>query len=225
MNELGVMGTQAQTNVEGFAPAPARGLPLTAQLLISDRCNHACEHCYQVHGEKGEMTLPEIEAILDALARAGILFLHLSGGEATLRPDLPEILRAARARSFAITLLTNGYALSEQVLDAIAATGVWEVRLSVYSDIAAEHDAVTRVAGSFERTCGSIKALRARGVQVTAVVPLTSRCSADVHRLIALGDALGCPVEIASLITAKEDGTTRSQNVSPTRSQLDAYFL
>lgn len=210
--------------VDPLSPTAPRALPFTAQLLIADRCNHACEHCYQVHGDKGEMSLPEIEAILGALARAGVLFLHLSGGEATLRSDLPEILRAARARRFAITLLTNGYALSEQVLEAIVATGVWEVRLSVYSDVAAEHDAVTRVPGSFERTIGSIRALRARGVQVTAVVPLTSHCSADARRLLALGDELDCPVEIASLITAKEDGTTSSQRVSPTRAQLDAYF-
>ena len=31
-------------------------------ILISDRCNHACEHCYQVHGEKGEITFDQLLA-------------------------------------------------------------------------------------------------------------------------------------------------------------------
>ncbi len=84
--------------------ASGGSFPAGAQMLVSDRCNHACAHCcYQVHGRKGEMTLAEIEGVFDDLARQGVLFLSLSGGEASLRPDLPAILAAARRHHFAIT--------------------------------------------------------------------------------------------------------------------------
>ena len=202
----------------------AGGLPLVAQILVSDVCNHACEHCYQVHGQKGEMTFAEIEAVLDELARLGVLIVSFSGGEATLRPDLAEILRAARARGFAIILQTNGYAVADELVEVAAEVGVWRVRISIYSDIADEHDAITRVAGSFARTTDTIRRLRCRGIAVTAVVPLTSRCSAPADRLEALAASLGCDLEISSSLTAKEDGSAASLAVEPTREQLSAYY-
>jgi radical SAM protein with 4Fe4S-binding SPASM domain len=192
--------------------------------LVSDHCNHACAHCYQVHGQKGELDLPAIDRLFDELARVGVLFLTLSGGEATLRPDLPEILRAARAHGFAITLMTNGYALSDAVHAAIVATGVWRVRISIYSDLAAEHDTVTRVPGSFDRTCANIQRLRSAKVQVDLATPMTSLSTATVPRLRALGAKLGCPIRISSGMTAKEDGSLTSLAVAPTPAQLGVFF-
>ena len=200
------------------------GLPLMAQILVADTCNHACQHCYQVHGQKGEMSLADIEAILDELARIGVLIVSFSGGEATLRPDLPDILRAARRRAFAIVLQTNGYAVTDDLVEVLAEIGVWRVRISVYSDIAAEHDAVTRVPGSFARTTDTIRRLRARGVAVIVVVPLTRLCSAPAERLEALAASLGCELEVESGITAKEDGSLASLAVEPTLPQLGAYY-
>ncbi|AKT43455.1 radical SAM/SPASM domain-containing protein [Chondromyces crocatus] len=213
------MGTGFELNQKA-----AGGLPLMAQVLVSDVCNHACQHCYQVHGQKGEMSLGEIEGVLDELKRLGVLIVSFSGGEASLRKDLPEILRAARQRAFAIILQSNGYALSDALLEVVAEVGVWRVRISVYSDVAAEHDAVTRVPGSFESTTGAIARLVARGVGVVMVVPLTRLCSASVSRLEVLAGSLGCELEVESGITAKEDGSLTSLQVEPTREQLEAYL-
>ncbi|EYF04407.1 radical SAM protein [Chondromyces apiculatus] len=200
------------------------GLPLTAQILVSDVCNHACQHCYQVHGQKGEMSLGEIEGVLEELQHLGVLIVSFSGGEATLRHDLPEILRAARRRGFAIILQSNGYALGDALVEVMAEVGVWRARISVYSDVAAEHDAVTRVPGSFARTTGAIHRLVGRGIGVVMVVPLTRLCSAPASRLEALAASLGCALEVESGITAKEDGSLASLAVEPTREQLEGYL-
>lgn len=196
----------------------------SAQILISDRCNHVCVHCYQVHGTKGELAFEGLVALMDELAQAGALFLVFSGGEATLRPDLPDLLRAARARHFAITLMTNGYAISDAVHDAIVETGVWKVRISLYSDIAAEHDAVTRVPGSFDRLITNVRRLRQNGVQVELAVPLLSLSTATVPRIRAIASGLGCTVSMSVGTTAREDGTDAPLHVAPTTEQL-APFL
>lgn len=200
------------------------GRPRLAHLLVSDHCNHSCGHCYQVHGQKGELSLAELEGVLDELARAGVLFVSFSGGEATLRPDLPELLRAARARGFAIILQTNGYELSEELLDEIARVGVWRVRISVYSDVAAEHDRVTRVPGSFESTTATMKKLRERGVIITMVTPLTSACTASAERLEALARSLDCTLETSSALTAREDGSDAPFELRPDAAQMEEYF-
>jgi len=60
-----------------------RDTPLSAMIEIADRCNEACVHCYQVQGQKGELSTDEWRSILDELAEMGVLFLTISGGEAT----------------------------------------------------------------------------------------------------------------------------------------------
>ena len=80
--------------------------PLSAMIEIADRCNEKCVHCYQVQGQKGEMTTEEIFGVLDELAEMGVLFLTISGGEATLRKDFLDIVAYARKKKFAVKLFT-----------------------------------------------------------------------------------------------------------------------
>jgi radical SAM protein with 4Fe4S-binding SPASM domain len=198
--------------------------PVVASILLSDHCNHACTHCYQVHGKKGELTLGELEHTLDQLRELGVLVLSLSGGESTLRKDLPEILAAARARGFAIVLMTNAYEISDTLFAAIIATGVWEVRVSVYSDVAAEHDAVTRVPGSFDATVGNIRRLVAAGIRATMVCTLTSSSTTTTARMEVLAATIPCGVEVSTGITAKEDASLTSLLVEPSSAQVQALY-
>ena len=80
------------------------GMPHAAFIQLSDRCNHACEHCYQVHGKRGELETAEVKALLDDLAASGVLFVTFSGGEVTLRPDLLQLIEYARSLRFAVRL-------------------------------------------------------------------------------------------------------------------------
>ena len=59
--------------------AEARGMPLSAGIEISDRCNEVCVHCYQEQGRKGEMSTAELLEVIDQLADMGVLMLTLSG--------------------------------------------------------------------------------------------------------------------------------------------------
>ena len=64
---------------------------------IADRCNHTCVHCYQIQGQKGELTTEQVKAALDRMAASGAFFVTFSGGEATLRADLFELIAHARS--------------------------------------------------------------------------------------------------------------------------------
>jgi hypothetical protein len=92
-------------------------------------------------------------------------------GHAAARPL--DILRYARRRGFALRLYTNGFLIDDAYADAARGVGLLEVHVSLYSGVAAEHDAVTRVPGSFERTCGASGAAR-HGVRVVLKTPATS---------------------------------------------------
>ena len=55
------------------------GIPLSAHMDITWRCNERCEHCYLDHDEPGEMTTDEIKDTIRQLAESGTFFLSISG--------------------------------------------------------------------------------------------------------------------------------------------------
>lgn len=86
-------------------------------LELTKRCNLRCPVCFASAGEgSGEPALSEISALYDMLMeRGGPFNIQLSGGEPTLRDDLPEIVRLGRSKGFSFFQLnTNGLRLADE---------------------------------------------------------------------------------------------------------------
>ena len=91
-------------------------LPCSVLIEVTDRCNLHCAVCFADSG-RGESADPSLENIVWLLERAraaaGPCNLQLSGGEPTLRDDLPEIVEAARRIGYPfIQVNTNGLRLA-----------------------------------------------------------------------------------------------------------------
>ena len=54
--------------------ATALGVPLSAQLDITWRCNERCVHCYLDHDGDGEMNTAEMKDVIRQLADCGTFF-------------------------------------------------------------------------------------------------------------------------------------------------------
>ncbi|MEC2628125.1 radical SAM protein, partial [Bacillus cereus] len=96
--------------------------PKVASIEITNRCNVRCRHCYGDFGavKPKVMSLDQIKSLLDDLNNIGVKLIELTGGDITVHPNLKEILLYALNLDFSqITLLTNGIALSEKVMDII----------------------------------------------------------------------------------------------------------
>lgn len=87
-------------------------------LELTNRCNLRCPVCFASAGEGEERDLPleEIAAQYDMLmARGGPFNIQLSGGEPSMRDDLPEIIALGREKGFTFFQLnTNGLRLAEE---------------------------------------------------------------------------------------------------------------
>jgi radical SAM protein with 4Fe4S-binding SPASM domain len=185
----------------------AEAVPLEVLFEITHRCNLPCTHCYlPSHTDEGELSFAEIEALLDELARAGVLFLTLTGGEVFARRDFLDIVDAAVARGFVVKVLTNGTMISDEAADRLARAGVLEVSISVYGVDAEAHDRVTEQPGSHARTLEGIERLRARGLHVVMKTPVLGANVDSVRGLHALARQQNIPCRFDLAITAKTNG-------------------
>ena len=181
--------------------------PLSVHFDLTYRCNERCVHCYLDHDDHGELTTAECLKALDDLARSGALFLTFSGGEIFLRPDLYEILAAARGLHFDISLKTNALLVTPERAARLREFGVRRVQISVYSDIPAVHDAITKVPGSLQRTLAAIPILLEHGLQVKLACPLMQENLMAYRGVMALAEKLGIPYILDLTITPMMDGS------------------
>lgn len=98
-------------------------------LEVTSRCDLACPVCFASAGRHGsDASLDEIAAWLDVLAESGgRVHVQLSGGEPTVRDDLPDVVRLIRDRGFDfVQLNTNGVRLARRpdYVAALAAAGL-----------------------------------------------------------------------------------------------------
>jgi uncharacterized radical SAM superfamily Fe-S cluster-containing enzyme len=85
-------------------------------LEVTTRCDLACPVCYASATRQGaDPSLAEIGGWLDTLNEAGgRVHIQLSGGEPTVRDDLPEIVALVRSRGFDfVQLNSNGVRLAK----------------------------------------------------------------------------------------------------------------
>lgn len=82
---------------------------------ITSRCNLRCAFCFADGGAGEDIPLEQVKRDIDAIVVPGKTFLQLSGGEPTVRDDLPEIIAYAKSRGCKyIQLNSNGIRLGEE---------------------------------------------------------------------------------------------------------------
>ena len=160
------------------------------ELTMHFKCNLKCEHC-MIEGTMDWLrpeSTDQFERILAQNAQQGRWKgLVLTGSEVTLRRDLPELARAARASGFAhVRIQTHGMRLADEAYcRELVDAGVDEYFVSVTAADAASHDAITGVPGSFERTLRGLENLEAfAGVATLTNTVITQRSYRQLPQVV-----------------------------------------
>jgi radical SAM protein with 4Fe4S-binding SPASM domain len=200
------------------------GVPFSAQIDLTYRCNEECVHCYLDHDDHGEMTTVEIKNLLKEMAEAGVFILTFSGGEIFLRKDFFEILECARDLTFCIKLKTNAVLIREAQAARLRDLGVQSVQISIYSHRPEVHDAITKVRGSLRRSITAIRFLKAQGLKVIMANVLMTENMQDYHGVRALAEELGAEYTLDPTITPMMDGDRGILNLNAGESALRELF-
>jgi cyclic pyranopterin phosphate synthase len=108
------------------------------RLSITDVCNFRCTYClpdgYSCDNDRDFLSFEEIKRVANAFAQMGTEKIRITGGEPSLRKDLPEIIAACKQtpgiKKVAIT--TNGYKLPEHLQSWLDA-GIDAINISIDS--------------------------------------------------------------------------------------------
>ena len=117
-------------------PLPGDALAIKQlDLELNGGCNYTCVMCPQAHGrERGflrKLPKPVLDRILDDAAQYGVESVSLHGsGEPTLNADMPDIVRAVKARGFRCISFTNGLKLNQALARRLIEAGVDILRIS-----------------------------------------------------------------------------------------------
>ncbi len=215
-----MLGEARQSQAALRRLADERCQPLSAHLELTRACNWQCAFCYlPPHAPGGILGVADWISVLDELRALGTLVVTFTGGEPLLHPGFLAIARAARARAFAVRVLSNGSLVDDEMADALAALQPLGVELSLHGARPATHDALTRRPGSFEATLAGLRRLQARRVRLVLKTVLTRRNEHELEAILALAGDLGVRCLIDPEVTPRDDG-----DASPLacRASLDA---
>ncbi len=203
--------------------AEAAGIPYRAHVIVTHRCNLACDHCYQAEHAGPELSLAELESLFDQLASLGTLFLVIGGGEPMARRDFWEIIEAARRRRFAIQLYTNGTMIDEAAARRLKAAAVTLVSVSLHGGGPATHDALVHRPGAYERIQRAIGLLEHEGIPVAVKTSVTSTNAREVPALLQQLRTPARPLVALSLnhrMFVRDDGDPAPLLLAPDEAQL-----
>src|SRR5262245_5093763 len=107
------------------------------RLSITDRCNLRCVYCMPAEGmpwlpKQDLLTYEELVRFARVCLECGVTGVRLTGGEPTVRADLPELVRMLHemAPELDLALTTNGLKLTE-LAPALHAAGLTRVNVSL----------------------------------------------------------------------------------------------
>lgn len=119
------------------------------RLSVTDQCNLRCTYCMPEKGiplirPNEIMTQEEIVAIAQAFIDLGVSKIRLTGGEPTLRKDLPEIIKALKSMGVQEIAMTTNAILLEEQAEKYKAAGLDRVNISLDTLKADKFKTITR---------------------------------------------------------------------------------
>lgn len=175
--------------------------PLTRRidLNVGYACNIRCSFCYyleeNLRSKKPVFNLStdECKRLINFHRKCGMEILDFTGGEPTIRQDLPELVAFARKVGFRrVCIITNGQRLANpDYCKKLIEAGVSELLFSIHAADEATHDGITRRPGSFKKLLKAMENSLSMGLRVRCNSVVTKENFHDVFERARLIKDIG----------------------------------
>ena len=188
-------------------------IPISGSLEVTQRCNMRCTHCYiplsiRKNSRQTELSLSEIQRILDEIKDAGCLWLLLTGGEPLLRPDFLDIYNYAKRKGFLLTFFTNGTLLTPRIADALCEWRPFNIEITLYGYSQATYERITGIPGSHARCLRGIELLLERQLPLKLKTMLMTVNQHELGEMQTYAKSLGVDFRFDPILNAGLDGSS-----------------
>lgn len=199
--------------------------PLGLLAEVTHRCPLRCPYCsnpLELARASQELDMTTWMRVFREAATLGVLQVHISGGEPTVRRDLPELVRTASAAGLYTNLITAGVLLDAGRIEALVQAGLDHVQLSVQDAEERSADRIGGLAGSHAKKLAAARMIRRAGLALTLNAVVHRQNLERLEVLFELALELGAErLEVAHAQYHAWALLNRSA-LLPTRAQLDA---
>ena len=152
---------------------------------MTQRCNLKCAHCYaQAVTDKGvdPINTEKAKAMIEDLAAYGAPVMLFSGGEPTIREDMPELAKYATDHGMRAVISTNGTLIDRRMAKLLKEVGLSYVGVSL--DGGEEvHDHFRGVKGAFRKALEGLDYCREEGIKVGMRFTINKRNAVEVPKI------------------------------------------
>ncbi len=159
------------------------------------RCNLKCIHCYAQSRDieyKDELTTQQGKELIDDLAQFGSPVILFSGGEPTMRKDLPELAMYARDKGMRAVISTNGTLIDEKMAKVLKDIGLSYVGVSL-DGTRETNDMFRGVPGAFDAALQGMRNCKKEGIKVGLRFTINKRNAQDIPAIFDLLEEEGIP--------------------------------
>lgn len=148
------------------------GIPTEFHIDLTDACTERCVHCYVPKGQKDFLSVELVEKALEEFRAMNGLTVHLTGGEAMMHPDFERICRKCVELNLNFIIFSNMTLCGDKRIAFLKEVEPQFINVSLYSMKPEEHDAITQLPGSWQRTKDAILKCCEAGVACRIATPL-----------------------------------------------------
>ena len=161
--------------------------PVYAVWEVTLKCDLACRHCGSRAGRArpDELTPSEALDLVRQLAELGVREVTLIGGEAYLRDDWLDIVRAVRAHGMECSITTGGRGVTPELAGEAKRAGIQNASVS-FDGLRETHDRIRALDGAFDSALAALRALRGAGIAVTSNTHINRQNLREVPELFEL---------------------------------------
>ncbi|TXT57978.1 MAG: Antilisterial bacteriocin subtilosin biosynthesis protein AlbA [Promethearchaeota archaeon] len=175
-------------------------VPYSAQIELTQRCNAKCRFCsfphiQNEHSKNHEMDTAHVKRLIDEINELGAIALSFTGGEPTLRKDLPELISHSGLKNNLLTgVASNGY-LFPNLMKEYDLDGLNYILLSLDYPFPKMHNAFRGI-NVFDKIIETIKLANERDIKTVISTVVMKDNLQYLDRLCELADHLNCSIEL-----------------------------
>jgi len=177
--------------------------PANAVWEITFACNMRCLHCGTSAGKirPDELTTEEAFKLIDDLAELGCEMITLSGGEPLMRHDWRELAARIKQRGMKAYLITNGYAVTQEIVDDFKRLGLNSVGVS-FDGTEKTHNYIRQRDDSYTRALHTMSMMHDAGIHFSAVSQISNLNLKDMDAIRQDLIDVGCPIWRVQMTTS-----------------------